>query len=66
MMEEKLLAELPFLTTMVFTDKPVSMKYRGLFKLARRDEGKLVYSTEMGIRNLKEVIPLWLKKYEKS
>jgi len=66
MMEEKLLAELPSCTTMVFTDKPVSMKYRGLFKLARRDEGKLVYSTEMGIRNLKEVIPLWLKKYEKS
>jgi hypothetical protein len=66
MMEEKLLAELPTCTTMVFTDKPVSMKYRGLFKLARRDQGKLVYSTEMGIRNLKEVIPLWLKKYEKS
>ena len=35
MMEEKLLAELPSCTTMVFTDKPVSMKYRGLFKLAR-------------------------------
>ncbi|MEW6657190.1 MAG: hypothetical protein AB1424_00890 [Thermodesulfobacteriota bacterium] len=66
MMEEKLLAELPNCTTMVFTDKPVSMKYRGLFKLARRDEGKLVYSTEMGIRNLSEVIPLWLKKFEKS
>jgi hypothetical protein len=66
MMQEKLLAELPTCTTMVFTDKPVSMKYRGLFKLARRDQGKLVYSTEMGIRNLNEVIPLWLKKYEKS
>lgn len=65
-MEGKLLAELPTCTTMVFTDKPVSMKYRGLFKLARRDQGKLVYSTKMGIRNLKEVIPLWLKKYEKS
>jgi len=65
MMEEKLLAELPSCTTMVFTDKPVSMKYRGLFKLARRDEGKLVYQTDMGIRNLKEITPLWLKKYEK-
>ena len=66
MMEEKLLAELPSCTTMVFTDKPVSMKYRGLFKLARRDPGKLVYQTDMGIRSLDEVIPLWLKKYEKS
>ena len=57
MMEEKLLEELPTCTTMVFTDKPVSMKYRGLFKLARRDQGKLVYETEMGIRNLRRSSP---------
>jgi hypothetical protein len=50
---------------MVFTDKPVSMKYRGLYKLARRDEGKLVYETQMGIHDLKAVVPLWLKKYQK-
>ena len=66
MMEEHLLDELPTCRTMVFTDKPVSMKYRGLFKLARRDPGKLVYETELGIRGLEEVIPLWLKKYQKS
>ena len=64
--EEKFLLELPKCTTMVFTDKPVSMKYRGLYKLIRKDPGKLVYETEMGIRGLEEVIPLWLKKYEKS
>jgi hypothetical protein len=63
--EEKFLEELPTCKTMVFTDKPVSMKYRGLYKLARRDEGKLVYETAMGLRNLDEVIPLWLKKFEK-
>jgi hypothetical protein len=51
---------------MVFTDRPVSMKYRGLYKLIRKDPGKLVYETEMGILKLSEVIPLWLKKYEKS
>ena len=66
MMEEHLLDELPTCRTMVFTDKPVSMKYRGLFKLARRDPGKLVYETDLGIRRLEEVIPLWLKKYQKS
>ena len=66
MMEEHLLDELPTCRTMVFTDKPVSMKYRGLFKLARRDPGKLVYETDLGIRGLEEVIPLWLKKYQKS
>ena len=38
----------------------------GANKPARRDPGKLVYETEMGILNLSEVVPLWLKKYEKS
>ena len=65
LLEEKFLLELPKCRTMVFTDKPVSMKYRGLYKLARRDPGKLVYETDMGILELSEVIPLWLKKYEK-
>jgi hypothetical protein len=66
LLEEKFLLEISKCRTMVFTDKPVSMKYRGLYKLARRDPGKLVYETEMGILDLKEVIPLWLKKFEKS
>jgi hypothetical protein len=65
LLEEKFLLEISKCRTMVFTDKPVSMKYRGLYKLARRDPGKLVYETGMGILDLKEVIPLWLKKYEK-
>jgi hypothetical protein len=65
LLEEKFLLEIPRCRTMVFTDKPVSMKYRGLYKLARRDPGKLVYETDMGILNLGEVIPLWLKKFEK-
>jgi len=66
LLEEKFLLEIPACRTMVFTDKPVSMKYRGLYRLARRDPGKLVYETDMGILNLNEVVPLWLKKYEKS
>lgn len=66
LLEEKFLLELPKCRTMVFTDKPVSMKYRGLYQLARRDPGKLVYETDMGILSMNEVIPLWLKKFEKS
>jgi len=66
LLEEKFLLEIPKCRTMVFTDKPVSMKYRGLYELARRDPGKLVYETELGILNVSEVIPLWLKKFEKS
>ena len=66
LLEEKFFLEIPKCRTMVFTDKPVSMKYRGLYELARRDPGKLVYETELGILNVSEVIPLWLKKFEKS
>ena len=66
LLEEKFFLEIPKCRTMVFTDKPVSMKYRGLYELARRDPGKLVYETQLGIHDLKEVIPLWLKKFEKS
>ena len=66
LLEEKFFLEIPKCRTMVFTDKPVSMKYRGLYELARRDPGKLVYETELGILDLNEVIPLWLKKFEKS
>lgn len=65
LLEEKLLQEVPYCSTMVFTDKPILMKYRGIYKLARREEGKLVYQTQMGILKLKKVIPLWLKRYEK-
>jgi hypothetical protein len=64
-LEEKFLQEIPTCRTMVFTGKPVSMKYRGLYRLVRRDPGKLVYETDMGILDLSEVIPLWLKKYGK-
>ena len=66
LLEEKFFLEIPKCRTMVFTDKPVSMKYRGLYELARRDPGKLVYETELGLLDLSEVIPLWLKKFEKS
>ena len=66
LLEEKFFLEIPKCRTMVFTDKPVSMKYRGLYELARRDPGKLVYETELGLHELNEVIPLWLKKFEKS
>jgi len=66
LLEEKFLLKIPKCRTMVFTDKPVSMKYRGLYELARRDPGKLVYETELGILDLNEVVPLWLKKFEKS
>ena len=67
-LEEKYLQAFTRCYTSVFTDKPVSMKYRGIFKLVERktDPPRLKYGSKMGKIKLEEVIPLWLKKYEKS
>ena len=51
--------------TTVFTDAPVSSKYRGVFELERRDEGKLIYSSKAGVLNLAEALDLWKEKYER-
>lgn len=51
--------------TTAFTDKPVSMKYRGVFELVKRGEGFLNYRGTFGENTFKEVIALWMKKYGK-
>jgi Phage DNA Adenine Methylase-like domain 1/Phage GNAT-like domain len=51
--------------TTAFTDRPVSMKYRGVFDLAKRGEGFLNYRGTFGETTFKEVVLLWMKKYEK-
>ncbi|WP_371815880.1 hypothetical protein [Flavobacterium sp. CS20] len=45
------------ITTTVFTNNSVSMKYRGVFKLAKREKGKLYYEQQAGrYASLKEVM----------
>lgn len=52
------------IATSVFTDKPVSMKYRGVFKLHERCVGKLHYIQDAGIRgNLDDILKDFVKKY---
>ena len=51
--------------TTVYTSSPVSMKYRSVFNLDRRDEGKLMYSASFLDDSLKDLYRLWLKKYKK-
>lgn len=53
------------LRTSVYTQKPVSMKYRGVFNLDKRDKGKLIYSADFTKETAKEIYLLWLKKYQK-
>lgn len=56
--------ECGIIATSVFTDKPVSMKYRGVFKLYERYVGKLHYIQEAGIRGpLDEILKSFVKKY---
>jgi len=50
------------LKTTVYTNKPVSMKYRGVFNLIRRDRGKLIYVGEFSGLRLQVNYKLWLKK----
>lgn len=48
--------------TSVYTDKPVSMKYRGVFDLERREKGKLVYVGKFGTNTLQENYLAWIKR----
>lgn len=74
--EAKLLAEraanarVRSVATTAFTQKPVSMKYRGVYKLiGRRDaeepwyKFKLSYGSEMGRWSLSEALKLWRERY---
>jgi hypothetical protein len=49
------------LGTTAFTDKPVSMKYRGLFDLYSRKPGKLNYVGKAGRWTLSEALDWWMK-----
>ena len=49
--------------TTAFTDKPVSMKYRGLFDVHSRAEGRVNYIGPMGRWTLKEGYQWWNEKH---
>lgn len=55
-----------YLQTTVFTDRAVSMKYRGVYDLYRKDEGKLIYRSLAGKYKLNEVVGIWKEKYESA
>ncbi|HGY5076915.1 TPA: hypothetical protein ACNV27_002102 [Citrobacter gillenii] len=49
--------------TTAFTKKPVSMKYRGIYQLAKRGEGFLNYSTAVREQSPQEIFQEWYRKY---
>src|SRR5690606_12208351 len=49
--------------TTAFTTKPISMKYRGIYKLAKRGEGFLNYSSAVRQQSPQEIFREWYRKY---
>lgn len=54
-----------YIKTPVYTDNPVSMKYRGVFKLIKREKGKLTYLGEFKNESIIEIYKKWLKNSKK-
>ncbi len=51
------------LKTTVYTEKAVSMKYRGVFSLQRREKGKLIYEAQFNSQSLSKNYETWMKKH---
>jgi hypothetical protein len=67
-LEVKSLRRRQHVSTTAWTDKPVSMKYRGIFDLVKRDEkrGMLNYRATWSGLTAQETFELWTKKYGKG
>lgn len=69
-LDEKSIRNYQAILTTAFTDKPVSMKYRGLYELAKRGktgDGKpfLNYRGEFDNTTFEEVVTQWMKRFNK-
>lgn len=62
---EKFIQSFDFILTTAFTDKPVSMKYRGVYDLMKRGKGFLQYTTSCGTITAEEAVKTWIRKYKK-
>ncbi len=59
----RLLIRVEYIVTTAFTTKPVSMKYRGIFELAKRTADHLQYQSSIRNQSIQEVFNEWLRKY---
>ncbi len=62
--EEKNIKRYHAILTTAFTTRPVSMKYRGVYELAKRAEKHLNYRGTFGENTLQEVIATWSKRFK--
>ena len=54
------------LKTTVFTKSPVSMKYRGVFELMERKEGKLIYEADVSDNTIDYEVKKWLESWKEK
>jgi len=62
-LEHWLVSRLSKIGTTAFTKNPVSMKYRGLFEVYSRDEGKVNYMGQAGRWSLAEGVRWWRENH---
>jgi hypothetical protein len=59
----RLLIKVESITTTAFTTKPVSMKYRGVFELAKRAPDHLQYESSIRNQSIQDVFNEWFRKF---
>ena len=64
--DRKFVIRCKFVETTAFTDKPVSMKYRGVFDLHARKQGELQYRGQIREGSIEEVYREWYRKHGRA
>ena len=64
-LESKTLQRYAAIRTQVFTEKAISMKYRGIYKLVKRAPGKLTYRAAVRSESLQEIYREWFRNHRK-
>lgn len=64
--QKRMLMRYADITTTVFTDRPISMKYRGIYELRVRKPGFLTYGTAIREQSNQEIYLEWFKRYAKD
>lgn len=66
MLAKRWLITVDYVSTTAFTDKPVSMKYRGIFELHARKENFLNYTSKPRDAIPQDIFKDWYKRYANS
>lgn len=62
-LESRMVQRFDGVSTTVYTDKPVSMKYRGVYELAGRRNGELNYVSKVRRQTCDEIYADWWERY---